>query len=81
MKLYDIVAHRSKEVKRSDIVGFVHTAYRNDRVRLWVKDPTGKSKKSLDGIHPHKDNVVITWNTFKKIKLNKAKLIWYVDGL
>jgi hypothetical protein len=79
MKVYDIVSHRSKEVKLSDIVGFVHTTWKPDRVRLWLKDPTGKSKKSLDGIHPHKDDMVITWDAFKKIKLNKSKLIWYVN--
>lgn len=81
MKVYDVVAHRSKEVKKSDIVGFVHTPWKPNRVRIWRKDPSGKYWKSLDEIHTHKDDMVITWNAFKKIKLNKSKLIWYADEL
>ena len=84
MRLYDIVAHRSKEIKKSDIVGFVHTEWKKDRVRLWRKDPSKKSKKSLCGnppYEPHLDDVVMSWRSFQKLKLDRSKLIWHVDEL
>lgn len=67
MRVYDVVAHRSKEVKKADIGGYIIEWYKPKQVRLLVK---------VNG--EYKDNVVVSRKKFESLRLNTSKMM-FVD--